>query len=705
MSSVEGRRWLEGLGSRSASPGHGVVEGAASGPAGRLELLGRSDLRSATGRIRAHAARLAPVAIPFGVVLLLSALAAYWSLFSQFHYYDDTGFDTYSIRLFAQGHVLYNEVFTPYGPFVYELWGGLLAVLGRPLTTDSAFLSTWVVWVATSLLIGVTAKRLTGRLSLGIVAQVLSFAVLTVSVNEPVTPDLLVTSMQALLVVVCAFGLRRWPEHSLAAVGALVGALLLSKINSGAFALVAVSYAAIATLPRLRRVAILRWGSCAALVLAGPLLMSRDLSWSGRYALLGAAGGLALALAGWYTDPAADDELREDESSWWTANLLRGLGYSVVAILGVIFILGTSPGAMFETLIVDGARQRLEDPFPAVLAPGVVWWALAGVLGALLIRGPLARRGHRYAWLSLAGAAGRILAGFAIWSSLVGAWPFSIAPNAEFALALPLAWVAAIPCGRDDASTATRFLRLLVPALAIMNALFAYPVAGSQVGYGSVLFVLCGAVCVADGLYDLDMLLVDMRVSATVAFAVRASAAILTATLALLWTIAFVVAPMGEYRTTYREERALPFAGATRLHLEPKVVSVFTGLIADARTHCRTLISMPGMASLNLWSGLPAPDGLSGGVWWKALLPAQLTTALTDAEAAPGLCEIRNQTEIKAWDGNRPLPQIPLVHFLERDFAPLASFGFSGIGHYELLVRRPAEGGLAPGSAATSSTQ
>ncbi len=656
---------------------------------GRSRAL-ESHASAAAGRIRAHAARLAPTALPVGVVLLLSALAAYWCLFSQFHYYDDTGFDTYSIRLFAQGHVLYNQVFTPYGPFVYELWGGLLAVLGRPLTTDGAFLSTWVVWVATSLLIGVTAKRLSGRLSLGIVAQVLSFTVLNVAANEPITPDLLVTSMQALIVAVCAFGLARRPEHSLAAVGALVGALLLSKINAGAFALVAVAYAAIATLPRLRRVVVLHWGSRAALVLAGPLLMSKDLSWSGRYALLGAAGGLALVLAGWRSDPAAEDELREDESVWWTVNLLRGLGYSALAILGVIFILGTSPGAMFETLIVDGARQRLEDPFPAVLTHGVLWWALAGVLAALLIRGPLARLGYGgRVWFSLAGAASRILAGLAIWSSLVSAWPFSIAPNAEFALALPLAWVAALPCGRDDASTATHFLRLLVPALAVMSALFAYPVAGSQIGYGSVLFVLCGAVCVADGLHDLNVLLVNMRASAAAVLAVRAGAAILTATLALVWTIDFVVRPMGGYRTTYRDERALPFAGATRLHLEPAVVNVFTGLIADARTHCRTLISMSGLPSLNLWSGLPEPDGLSViGVWWKALLPAQLTTVLADAEAASGLCEVRNQTEIEAWDGRRPLPQIPLVRFLEQDFVPLGSFGFSGLGYYELLVRR-----------------
>jgi hypothetical protein len=623
--------------------------------------------------------------LAFGSVLLLSALAGYWFLFSQFHFYDDTGFDTYSIRLFAQGHTLYNGVFSPYGPFVYELWGGLFAVLGRlghPLSSNGAFLLTWVLWISTSLLIGVTAKRLTGLLSLGIVAQVLSFSVLNVSANEPITPDLLVTSLQALLIAIAAFGLRRWPELSLASIGALVGMLLLSKINSGVFAVVAVTYAATVTLPRLRRVAVLRWGSRAAVILTGPLLMSRDLSWSGRYALLAAAAGLALVLVSWRPDAGAFSALREDESGWWTVNLLRGLLISVLAILGVIFLLGTSPRALFETLIVDGSRQRLEDPMPAVLSGAFLWWALAAVLAAaLLLTG---RAAHRSLLL---GAMGRVLAGLAIWCSLVDTRPFGIAPNAVFALALPLAWVAAVPSGRDDASTAARFLRLLVPTLAIMSALFAYPVAGSQVWYAATLFVLCGAVCVADGLHDLRTW-AEGRGSAEVAVAARDIAAAFTVALALIWTFEFVVQPLSAYRNTYRANQALPFPGASRVRLEAQDTAVFTGLIADARAHCRTLISLPGLPSLNLWSGLPEPNGLSViGVWWKALLPAQLNTALSATKTAPGLCEVRNQHWVESWNYNRPLPQIPLVRFLEHDFTPIGSFGSKELGNYELLAR------------------
>ena len=566
-------------------------------------------------------------------------------------------------------------------------------------------MTTWIMWIMTSLLLGITAKRLTGRLSLGIVVQALSFTLLNVAANEPMTPDLLVTSMQALAIAICVFGLRRWPEHSLAALGAIVGALLLSKVNSGAFALIAVAYAAIVTLPRLRRIALLRWGSRAVVILMGPMLMYKDLGWSGRYALLGAAGGLALVLVAWISGLHPDDEIHEDESSWWTINLLRGLILALVGILGAIFILGTSPRALFETLIVDGSRQRLEDPMPAVLTGAVVWWAAVGVVCALLVSLQSARlrlgggigslttdrqdtfaEGDRRSPSPIAAIA-RLLAGLAIWCSLVDAWPIGIAPNAAFALALPLAWVAAVPSGRDDGSTAARFLRLLVPALAIMNALFAYPVAGSQVWYASTLFVLCGAVCVADGLHDLQAYL-SVSTRANVAAAGRNVAIALTVVLALIWTLDFVVRPIDTYRSVYRADRALPFPGATRLRLEAEETAVFTGLIADAKAHCRALISLPGLPSLNLWSGLPEPNGLSViGVWWKALLPAQLATALESAEAAPGLCEIRDQKEVEAWSSN-PLPRIGLVRFLQSDFVPIGRFGFQQLGYYELMVRK-----------------
>lgn len=71
--------------------------------------------------------------------------------------------------------------------------------------------------------------------------------------------------MLTILVAICVFGLRSQPELSLTAIGALVGALLLSKVNSGTFALVAVGYATVMAPPgHLSRSRACRASTCGA---------------------------------------------------------------------------------------------------------------------------------------------------------------------------------------------------------------------------------------------------------------------------------------------------------------------------------------------------------------------------------------------------------------------------------------------------------
>ena len=64
------------------------------------------------------------------LILIVSGFTAYWTMFSQYHIYDDEGYHLWSLRLFADGHSLYNSVFSYYGPFHYELWGGLSRLIG-----------------------------------------------------------------------------------------------------------------------------------------------------------------------------------------------------------------------------------------------------------------------------------------------------------------------------------------------------------------------------------------------------------------------------------------------------------------------------------------------------------------------------------------------------------------------------------------------
>ena len=150
------------------------VSAAARGRADRGSLARACDTVTASepGNRREHpiaarapgaaCARWLPSGAVYALLVVLCLLAAYWAMFSQFAPYDDEGFFDYSLKLFVGGHTLYNSVFSEYGPFYYELFGGLFALIGHGVNTDAGRLIQLVVWVAASLGLGLVAHRLTG---------------------------------------------------------------------------------------------------------------------------------------------------------------------------------------------------------------------------------------------------------------------------------------------------------------------------------------------------------------------------------------------------------------------------------------------------------------------------------------------------------------------------------------------------------------
>src|SRR5258706_827579 len=98
-----------------------------------------------------HAPRLPRAAIPFAVVTVLFAPMAYVSMFNGFHAYDDEGFFLVTIRDFLSGHPLLTPYVPLYGPFFYELMGGLFKLLGLQPTHDVGRWVTLAIWLTSSI--------------------------------------------------------------------------------------------------------------------------------------------------------------------------------------------------------------------------------------------------------------------------------------------------------------------------------------------------------------------------------------------------------------------------------------------------------------------------------------------------------------------------------------------------------------------------
>ena len=610
-------------------------------------------------------------------VLTVAAVSSYWTMFSQFQTYDDEGLHIWGLRQFVDGHALYNSIFTYYGPFHFEFWGGLSAITGITFTTNVGRLVSVGLWLLTTSLLTFVVHRLTGRATLALVTFALSFSVLTAFMNEPMYPG------DTALMLVCGslaavvYGFRSRRRATVTLVGALLAAILLTKVNVGGFAISAVVFALIVSAPRAGWFRVLRAAVGAAVVFIGPAVMTSTLGegWTQRYAFLVAVSAIALLLVA-NTDHL---EVSDSASDLWplVCWLLIGFAMALVVILGISFALGSSPAALYDLVVRTASHQAKVAPDPLPLGDTAYYFPLAAVAAAGLVRLLRSRRLRVPPWF---GPTLRLAAGLMIWYAVAG--PLKVGPPiSNLALALPLTWVAALPSRRDRGGVVSGFIRRFVPALTLLQALIAYPVAGTQLRFAAVLFVVCGAMCVADGWFELELGMNRAHRGHALAPAIPAMAL----ALALVCVLQYIVEPGRTARRAYTAQRPLPFAGANRLRLPAEQVAQLTGVVRTLRTHCHSVISEPAMLSFNAWTELPAPSDMTWTTWWAVLSPAQENQAVRASAATADLCLVRNQAVLDAWLGGRQLPQVPLVAFLRDNFVPIARYG-----SYVVSVRRQA---------------
>lgn len=623
-------------------------------------------------------------ALAYLAVFVVTVFGAYWALFGQFRVWDDEGVFEYGIRLFDHGHPLYSGFYTDYGPFSYELWGGLFALLGRNITTDSGRLIQVVIWSFSCLALGLASHRLSRRLAVGISVQALSFIVLWVMDNEPMHPGGLIILLLSVAVCVVVFGLERWPRGSLFALGAIVACVVLSKVNLGGFAAIALVFATVMAHPALRARSWLRRLAAVVLVAVAPVLTLSNLSqdWAQRYAILIAGGALALVIVAGSVRVTADHgpaglaAARKFAGSW-----IAGVVAAGVVIVGIAIVSGSSLSALITDVFIQPSQtSKILADNPPGFGARVVPWALVAVAVVWGLRRSGVLRHPEYA-SRLATALPRLIAGLAIWLSVASIAPLSIGPDPVFALAAALAWLAAVPPSGSIQTPPQYFARLFITALALLVGLDAYPVTGSQVWFGAVLFLVCGAICIGDGLSELEAW-GEARAGAN---SPRISLSPLLGVFATALAIIFLYNAEQEvvaYQSEYESNVPVHVNGASHLRLGIDQASGIEQVIALLRAHCRSLVSLPGRSSFNEWSGLPTPLALlvleDGPATMTA---ADQRRALSAVRSTPGLCVL-----MTAETGPGPGPGLA-VNYIPTHFHSIADIsGASDSGPFAYTV-------------------
>ena len=621
----------------------------------------------------------------YALVAMGAAVAAYFALFTQFAPYDDEGTLLVTLKAFASGGTLYSDIYSPYGPFYYELFGGLFAFTGQDVTTDVSRSIVLVLWVGTSFLYGLAAQRLSGRLALGLAGMIAAFGSLYALANEPMHPQILCVALLGAFTLLAVAGPTRRVAWAGAAAGALLAALTLTKLNLGVFAVAAVVLAAVLTVEPLQGRRWLRWPVVAGFVALPIVLTARDLSisWVRNLMALEVLAMAAIAIAAWPSRPRAGEA--DDGAGRWLLAAVAGFAVAFAAIVAAIVLNGSSLSGIYDGMVTEAMRVRdvnmTEFPQPGA----AVDWALAAVAAAALcvrLR-PSAGGVAPSIWPGLLRAA----AGVTIWFTVARIAPFSINPSAGNPDSLPiaLAWVAAFPPAGVSESPYKRFVRVMLPALAVAETLQVYPVAGSQMSIATLTFVPVGALCLGDALTSLRAWGESRGARALERFGIVA--AVVSIALAAQFALDAIVRPAANGAVIYRDQEALPFAGAGQLRLAPEETETYARLVDLLhRYRCTDFIGYPNIDSFYIWSGIEAPPPYAPGAWINALDGERQQRIADELRASPRPCAIRSDARAENWLRGAPPPDRPLARYVLDGFRSVEQ-----VGEFEFML--PVEGG------------
>lgn len=613
----------------------------------------------------------------YACFLVLAVIVAYFSVCNTFGNQDDEGYVLLSLKQFLSGGALYHSVFTQYGPFPYELWGAVFKIFGLSATPNTGRVIGVLVWLLTSLLIGFTVERLTHSVPLGLAGAVVGFAADSAVANDPMHPGCLAaTLIIAIMAVVTLVPRRRVLQ--MAAVGFLLAALVLTKINIGASAVLATLLAASVVSPILRR-----WRYATALLVVVAVLMpfvvmakNLDQSWAEDFAALIALGAAAIGVC--LTSPRVT-RARADEPEVLGV-LAAAFVATLVVILVVILALGTSVHDVIEGVLVRPLAQPNVFTIPALLPTLAVDLGLGGLVCAFASR---ALEGHTRRLLP-AGAV-RVGAAVLMWLWVSGTFPFSVSPNpTALGICIPLSWLALVPVdGPELDATPSLFVRAMLTTVPVLGAIVAYPVAGDQMNFAALAFVPVGGVILGDGLRALKL----WNRTRTLYTPPRFARLVALAAAGLLAVVAYQVLLQAAVTdgTEYRSQAPLPFAGATLLRQPAATTKSFEQVVDTVRTRCQNFITLPGMNSFYLWAHVTPPTGLNATTWMYLLNTSEQQRIVDAVAHIHPLCLIRNNSLLSFWitaAGAKAPPARPLWAFVQSDFKPIVD-----AGAYEVLVR------------------
>lgn len=600
--------------------------------------------------------------VAFATLAGALGLVAAWLLFTTYRTYDDEGYVLFSLANYSRDGGLYTHVYSQYGPFFFLVADLTHRVLGFEFTNTAGRVITLFHWLGAAMLCGHLVWRQTRSAGWSLFALAATFCHLWQMTSEPMHPGGFIVFCVALGAWAGAGFAARDSSRGLALTCGLIGAaLVLTKINVGAlFIAGAGAWLLLHTAgPKLSRLG-LRLAALGLIML--PWALMRSLlpdPWVIKFGIIVGCAALGILLAS-----------RESRRPWFTLTgwaWCFGGGLLLLAIVVVCASLrGTGPHELLEGVLLAPLRHPGVYSFAVRWRDGAGLFAVGSLFLCVIATHPVART---FSWFVPALAWSRLAIVAVAMTSWLGWLPLN--PLAlVMSYGLSCVWLFVVPLGDDAGAHRAASARAWIALLVVTQSLHAYPVGGSQIGWGTFLWAPLLALAATEAVAFLQAKTLRLigLIAAGAAFASACG-------------IALLFGHQGWIQ--WRDSEPLGLPGASVLRLEPAEAAELRTLTVNATAHCDMVFSLPGMFSFNLWTGLPSPTSANVTHWFNLLSPAQQQETIARLEAHPR-AGIMVERDVLAMIAGAGIPvRGPLRDYLYEKFAPVFA-----AGSHEFWVRR-----------------
>lgn len=589
--------------------------------------------------------------LAFAAITVWALAAGYYQVFSIFPAYDDEGYLMMTVKQFLNGGVLYDEVYTQYGPAYYLYQWLLHALTDLPITHDITRLTTLIVWTLTALLCGVFTFRVTRSIVFSAISYGLTFLILFRTVYEPGHPQELCGLLIVLILLLLTGGENESKSYvRLATIAAILAALCLVKINLGVFVGLGLAIALVTFSGenRWQRVGLFLLTALAAVL---PFLMFRKylaVGWLKLCVLI-----LVMIISAWINGALR----RRKISIFPTHYFLMAAAFGAAALIIILFVIlkGTSFDALAQGVLLQ--HLKFGDDFfqPAPIQRYAIFWGLL-VLASATALAYLRRRNAAAGEIVLQTA--KIGFGILVISCSLFGYANFINTFLLLSFATPLLWLSiAEP---NDAPPNNKLAKTALVYIAVLLTLQIFPIAGTQMAYASFLISVVGVTCLSAGLDGLKNLVVEKFAAPRLRSALTGAAAIVIA--------AFCAHRFYANYTIYHNQMPLEFHGSKRLRLPEADAARYTFLVENLKANCDAFVSMPGIYSLNFWTQIEPPTSFNATAWMTLLDNAQQRATVEKLKKYSRPCAVYHPQLTENGARNRRLESMPLAAYILNDF-------------------------------------